>query len=389
MKIGYFRLNAAAMQTPYFPQDIAEQTLMVLFLMVFVIQMYYFWGIFRRLSFYKGKATGSVNEPVSVVICARNEYANLRKNLPLVLDQDHPDFEVIVVNDNSQDDSLELLEELAREHGRLKLVNLSQELNFFRGKKFPLSLGIKSAANDILLLTDADCRPASRHWISSMAGHFREGTDIVLGFGGYAPGPGLLNMLIRHETLWVAIQYLSYALIGRAYMGVGRNMAYRKSLFIKNKGFSSHYTIASGDDDLFINSVATRKNVSIEIGSGSHTISEPEISFMEWIKQKRRHLTTWKYYRSRFKWMLGTWSVSQLLFFGLSALLLCLGYNYIIVASVFLLRFVSYLLITKKAMNRLHERKLLLFSPIAELFLILFYPFLGLANMISKPDKWK
>jgi hypothetical protein len=172
-------------------------------------------------------------------------------------------------------------------------------------------------------------------------------------------------------------------------MGVGRNMAYRKSLFIKNKGFSSHYTVASGDDDLFINSVATRKNVAIEIGIESHTLSVPMGSFRSWFKQKRRHLTTWKYYRGRFKRLLGTWSISQFVFFGFFALLLGLGTNYMIVCALFIFRFVSYLLITKLSMNRLNERKLLVFSPIAELFLIVFYPVLSLVNMFSKPDKWK
>ena len=146
---------------------------------------------------------------------------------------------------------------------------------------------------------------------------------------------------------------------------------------------------ASGDDDLFINSVATQNNVAIEIDHSSHTLSVPNVSVAAWIKQKRRHLTTWKYYRSRFKRLLGSWSISQLVFFVLFALLLVLGYNMIIVGAVFFLRFVSYLLITKLCMNRLNERKLLLFSPIAELFLIVFYPMLSLVNMFSKPDKWK
>ncbi|RLD77137.1 MAG: glycosyl transferase family 2, partial [Bacteroidetes bacterium] len=270
-----------------------------------------------------------------------------------------------------------------------KIVNLNQELNFFHGKKFPLSLGIKSASHEILLLTDADCRPSSKYWIRNMAGKFGRGKEIVLGYGAYERKVGLLNLLIRYETLWVAIQYLSYSLMGKTYMGVGRNMSYRKTLFYKNKGFSSHYTIASGDDDLFINSVATKKNVAIEIDHGSHTISVPEEKIGDWVNQKRRHLTTWKYYRPRFKWLLGTWSISQMFFFGLFILLLALGYNMIIVGSVFILRFVSYLLITKMSMNRLNERKLLLFSPIAELFLIVFYPMLSLVNMFSKPDKWK
>jgi glycosyltransferase involved in cell wall biosynthesis len=197
------------MQLPYFPQDILEQVLMMLYFLAFLIQMVYFWTIFRKLAFCKQKEEDESGEAVSVVICARNEYENLTKHLPLILEQEYPVFEVVVVNDNSQDDSLELLEEMSRADSRLKIVNLSQELNFFRGKKFPLSLGIKSAANDIILLTDADCRPSSRQWIRNMASRFKGDTEIVLGYGAYEPRGNLLNMFIRYETLWVAIQYLS------------------------------------------------------------------------------------------------------------------------------------------------------------------------------------
>ncbi|MCD4725583.1 MAG: glycosyltransferase [Bacteroidales bacterium] len=378
-----------AMQIPYFPLELFEQGLLLVYSLSFIVQMIYFWVFFSRLAFYKNRDDKIVDESVSVVICAKNEYYNLKRNLPLILEQDHPSFEVVVVNDNSQDDSLELLEEMAREHSNLKIVNLSQDLNFFQGKKFPLSLGIKSASNDILLLTDADCRPSSKDWIKNMSGKFRGEKEIVLGYGGYERKRNLINYIIRYETIWVAIQYLSFSLAGRTYMGVGRNLAYSKSLFYRNKGFSSHYTVASGDDDLFINSVATRKNVAIEIAHGSHTVSVPKTSFSSWIIQKRRHLTTWKYYRGRFKRLLGLWSVSQVIFLALFVILLSLGYNVIYIAGLFILRFFSHLMITKKSMNKLNEKELLLISPLAELFLVIFYPVLSLVNMFSKADKWK
>ena len=377
------------MQIPYFPLEPLEQGLLLVYSLSFIIQMIYFWVFYSRLAFYKQRENKTVDEPVSVVICAKNEYYNLKRNIPLILEQDHPSFEVVVVNDNSQDDSLELLEEMAREHSNLKIVNLSQDLNFFQGKKFPLSLGIKSASNDILLLTDADCRPSSKDWIKNMSGKFVGEKEIVLAYGGYERKRNLINYIIRYETLWVAIQYLSFSLAGRTYMGVGRNMAYRKSLFYRNKGFSSHYTVASGDDDLFINSVATRKNVAIEIAHGSHTVSAPKTSFSSWFIQKRRHLTTWKYYRGRFKRLLGLWSVSQVIFLALFVVLLSLGFNVVYIAGLFILRFFSHLMITKKSMNKLNETELLVISPIAELFLVIFYPVLSIVNMFSKVDRWK
>lgn len=376
-------------QLPYYPDQVPEQMLTLTFLLMFLIQMIYLWGVFSKLAFRRKEIEVRPGEAVSVVICARNEYHNLKNNLPLLFKQDYPEFEIVVVNDNSQDESLELLEDLAREEDKLKIVNLSQDLNFFRGKKFPLSLGIKSASHDIILLTDADCYPASDQWIKNMAGHFRDGKDIVLGYGAYAPRNSMINMLIRYETLWTAISYLSFAMAGKAYMGVGRNMAYRKSLFYSNKGFSSHYTVASGDDDLFVNSVATKNNVAVELDADSHTRSIPKTRFSDWVRQKRRHFTTWKFYKRKFKWLLGAWTLSQAFFMAALVVMLVLKFNLIIALSAFLIRIVSYLLITKLCMNRLNEKKLLVFSPIAELFLMVFYPVLSLVNAISKPDKWK
>ncbi len=167
--------------------------------------------------------------------------------------------EVIVVDDNSLDDSKYILGELQKTFKNLQIIPLTQEAKMIKGKKYPLSIGIKEAKHEIVLLTDADCVPASEHWIYKIQDAFTPGIEIVLGYGPYQKGPGLLNKLIRFETFHTALQYFSYALAGKTYMGVGRNLAYRKNLFFQNKGFSSINNIPSGDDDLFINKVATKK----------------------------------------------------------------------------------------------------------------------------------
>ena len=181
------------------------------------------------------------------------------------------------------------------------------------GKKFALTLGIKAAKYDYLLLTDADCYPRDKDWISSMAKHFFNKT-IVLGYGAYEKHKGLLNKLVRFDTFQVAMQYFSYALIGKTYMGVGRNLAYKKSLFFDNKGFATHLHLPSGDDDLFIKEVATYNNTAISIEYSSHTLSVPKMNWKSWIRQKSRHLSTGIYYKNYHKLMLGSWTLSQILF---------------------------------------------------------------------------
>ncbi|HOY31312.1 MAG TPA: glycosyltransferase [Bacteroidales bacterium] len=373
--------------------DPVQFYLYLAFFCLFFIQMVYFWGVFTTFVFSRKKKQPESILPVSVVICARNEYFNLEKNLPLILEQDYPKFEVLVVNDESDDDTGDLLNDLSRKYSNLVVLNTGKNQNYFNGKKFSLALGIKSAHHEIILLTDADCYPMGKDWIRQMQAPFsRPGTQIVLGYGAYKPGKGLLNKLIRFDTLSIAVQYFSWAKSGMPYMGVGRNLAYRKSLFIKSRGFVSHYHVNSGDDDLFINQNATRKNTALVFTPDSHTMSEPKTSFGSWIFQKKRHLTTGKYYKWWHKIILSFFPVTTLAFYVLPVFLIVFNkhlYTIIVVCTFLFLRWLTQLLIIKKAMNKLKEKNLLLFSSLFEIFLIFFNVVLMLSNTGKQQSRWK
>lgn len=369
--------------------EILPMVLLLIFSLGFLVQLFYFWSYFRRLAFYRDTPGGNKEQPVSIVVCAKNEYENLRKNIPYWLDQDYPEFELIIVNDSSDDNTEDLLKDYKNRYGNLKVFDLKQNLNFFKGKKFPLALGIKSASFDIVLLTDADCTPASNQWVRKMQSGFDEGTDIILGFGAYEKSPGTVNAFIRFDTLHVAIQYLSMALAGKTYMGVGRNLAYRKNLFFGHKGFSSHYRLHSGDDDLFINSVATKTNTRIEISKSSHTISGAKTTFNDWFIQKRRHLTTSKFYRRRSRRALVWYGMSKLLMYSLAIVLIILNYNILIVLPALLAYYISLIIIFNKAGLKLDERGLTWVTPAMDLFMTFMNPFLYLSTVLVKPEKWK
>ena len=197
------------------------------FCLVTLIQLFYYLFFFSRLAFYQAKRNKDYQtHPVSVIICARDEATNLAKNLPEILAQQYSTtHEVIVINDNSFDDSKYLLQEFQRKFRQLKITELKQEAQLIPGKKFPLSIGIKAAQHEILLLTDADCMPASASWIEKMQETYRDGTEIVLGYGAYHKNKRALNKFIRWETFHSALQYFSFALAGKPYMGVGRNLS--------------------------------------------------------------------------------------------------------------------------------------------------------------------
>ncbi len=361
----------------------------VLFGVVWIIQMIYYWTLYSRLAFYKEPPADSTDKPVTVIICAKNEYQNLLKNLPSVLEQDYPDYEVIVVNDASDDDSIELLNSFARKYPHLKIFDLERNLNFFTGKKFPLALGIKSAKNEILLLTDADCRPAGPDWIRQMQSHYRQGTEIVLGYGAYKRTVGFLNQLIRYDSFLVAMQYLSFALSGKPYMGVGRNLSYKRELFYRAKGFTSHYKLKSGDDDLFINRVANKRNTRIAVSPDSHTVSTAKTSLIQWIFQKRRHYSTARLYRSRFKFLLALGYLSKLLLYLSFIALMILQYNWIIALAAFSVFFISHWVILAMCTNKMKENDLAVLSPVLEIFLLALIPFIYFSNILYKQERWK
>lgn len=353
------------------------------FAAITAIQIFYYWYFFSRIAFYKQvPREQSQQHPVSVIVCARDEDENLARNLPGLLVQNYPStYEVVTVNDNSLDDSKYILQELKKTFKLLNVVELTQEAKMIPGKKYPLSIGIREAKHEVLLLTDADCVPASEFWIDKMQSAYKESTEIVLGYGAYHKKPGILNKLIRFETFHSALQYLSYALAGVPYMGVGRNLSYKKDLFIRNKGFSSINHTQSGDDDLFINKVATKYNTEVNLDPDAVTLSNPKTTWKAWLKQKSRHYTTAKYYKKKHKFLLGLYFTSQFLFYPLlvaSALL----FDWRFSLAVFGLRLVTQGFVFYKSMKKLGEQDLWPWYFFLDLWMFLYY-------IIFAPTLWR
>lgn len=362
----------------------------IFFCIISFIQIFYYVFFFSRLTFYKKKSKNIYHShPVSVIICARDEAGNLARNLPGSLVQAYKStHEVIVVNDNSFDDSKYLLEELKKEFKQLQVVELTQEAKMIPGKKFPLSIGIKTAKNEIVLLTDADCIPASENWVESMQSAYDDNTEIVLGYGPYEKRKGFLNKLIRWETFHTALQYMSYSLAGLPYMGVGRNLSYKKTVFFRHKGFSSHNNVPGGDDDLFINKSANKLNTSIQIHPDSFTLSKPATSWKQWVQQKQRHYTTSKFYKPIHKWFLGIYSLSHFLYFP-ALISAALFFDWRLVLAIFLIRLILQAITFSKTMKKLGEGDLFLWFLILDIWMFFYYLFFASAIYKKPKQTWK
>lgn len=370
--------------------NILETCLLTALAICFFIHLYYVLGVHLKLANYRVQelsATGAA--PISVIICARNERENLEKYLPQVFEQDYPNFEVIVVNDRSWDGTADFLEGLEKQYANLKVVHVREGEKFIAGKKFAVTMGIKAASHDWLVFTDADCQPATVNWLKGMQAPAANEVDIVLGYSPYFKKRGLLNALVRFETFFTAVNYLAFALKRMPYMGVGRNMAYKKSLFFKSKGFAAHMHIPSGDDDLFVNANATPQNTLIQIHKDTHVWSEPKTSFLTYLRQKKRHIGAGSFYKAKHKFILSAQIFIQFLFYALTITLACFPSTHFIAVGVFLVSLIVRCFVYPKLLKRLNYGGLSWWFPILDIILMVFLVFNAILSVFVKKVAWK
>ena len=366
---------------------------LAIFALVTVIQLAYYLFVYLRVVWQKEKpeapqANGTPS--VSVIICARNEEENLLLNLPTILEQDYPSFEVIVVNDCSEDNTELVLAEFKQKYPQLRSTIIKKDGLFFNGKKFAATMGVKAAQHEWMLFTDADCRPESPQWIASMSRYFVDGKAIVLGYGGYLTQKGYLNKWIRYDTCFAALKYFGFAKIGKAYMGVGRNLAYRQSLFFANNGFAEHAHILSGDDNLLVNRAATKQNVAVTCAATAQTRAIPKKTFTEWIRQKRRYVTTSKYYRkSQIFWLLLE-PFSRVLMWASFVVLMFFSPFWEYVLATFVARMILFIAVMNVAVKRFNEHGILKHAIWFDFVMPFVYLYVYLLNKVSsKHHQWK
>lgn len=363
--------------------------LLILFFSSIACQLIFFFAFGIALTRKQKSSPEVTQEPVSVVVCAHDEEENLRALLPLLLAQNHSQFEVIIVDDRSNDGTFDFLREEAERDSRLRIVKVEHLPPHANGKKYGLTLGIKAAHYDIILLTDADCRPVVDTWVQTMAANFKEQTQFVLGFSPYRKQPGLLNLFIRYETLFTAIQYFSFALLGNPYMGVGRNLAYRKSLFLQNKGFNEYLGVTGGDDDLFVNRHASGNNTAVCTAPAAIILSTPKQSVGEFVQQKIRHLSVGKFYKFKHRFILGLFTLSHLLSWLLGGLLIYLLPDFWWVPGALIIRIIVVSGTVHLFSKRVGHNFEVLAVPLLDFLFAIYYISTGTVALVTKKVQWK
>lgn len=332
---------------------------------LFFIQSCYHWGLYRNLYLHcKKEKKETDTPPLSVILVAKDAASDLQKNLPAILEQDYPEFEVIVIYEQSADDNCEdVLKLLQEKYPHLHHSFIPDSARYISHKKLGITMGIKASHYDWLVFTEPNCRPESNQWLRKMARNFTSNTDIVLGYSNYEKTIGWFNRKITFDTMLNSMRQLGRAIGGHPYTGCGRNLAYRKSLYYNQKGFASHLNLQRGEDDLFVNRTANKKNTRIETSPESIVrITAPHFK-KNWAEDKLSYNMTSHYFKGISRYVMGFETCSRLLFF--LAFIACLMYgiwmqDWItvgIASFLWLIRFVLLLVVFRKTSIALGERK--------------------------------
>ena len=384
--------------------DIVEWTLVGLLGVLFIAQVYWYSRYLaaparkiRKGQRDKVQGTKEDASGVTVILCAHNESENLSHYLQALLTQDYPTYEVIVVDDGSEDSTREIVERYMTHDPRVRMTFVPYGARVGSTKKLALTLAAKAAQYEYLLLTDADCVPESNQWIREMMAGFGyglpvtgDGKDIVLGFSPYFEEKGFVNRLVRYDTLFNGLHYLGAALCGHPYMGVGRNLAYRKSLFFESGGFTHLMTNRAGDDDLFVNHVATKQNTAVVVTPEAYTWSLSKKTLKEWWQQKRRHLSVSPNYKPVTKFRLTLEPLTRGLFYA-TVIGAVIGYRLsvigLIAVGLFLIRWLLQTLIINISARRMGLKR---FGMLSILWFDITLPLVNLwMILVPKKYKWK
>ena len=371
-----------------FITDTQSIVLAAILLLSLIFSCLYFGYYHFRLGRWHAKKVADTEKlpPVSVVLTARNESVWLKENLVYLLEQDYPDFEVVVVNYQSHDDTEQVLKLLKGYYPHLKVVPFPKDVNLFQGKKYPLSIGIQSAKNDVLLLADPECTPKNMKWLRGMVkGYYRDDVQMVLGFCGLTRKKSLLGLLQRYDNLAYSANYLGSALLGHPYTATGRNLSYRRSFFFDRGAFVNHYQVAGGADDLFVYQNATRKNTAICIDDDALLTTEAKPTFSQWHRQRLDRVSTRNWHSVGGRVIEDLPALAALLFYGTGAGLLLLGtLPWVTLVAAVVLRWTWQMVSFAQLCKRFDGGWIYLLTPLLEIYFIIANTILVLTPLRGK-----
>ncbi|CAM1358629.1 Glycosyl transferase family 2 [Tenacibaculum sediminilitoris] len=359
------------------------------FVVVTAIQvLYYLFFLTFAYGQNKIKINTDVNIPVSVIVYVKNNADVLIDSIQNLTKQKYSSFEIVLVNNASSDNSLDIIETLQKKHSNIKVVNVENTEAFWGNKKYALTLGVKAATHEHLLFTEINSKALSKNWIHEIASNFSQENTIVIGYQKLKRKKNSFsNLLIRFNHLLRTIQSLSFVKFRNPYNATNHNFAYTKSVFFKVNGYINHLNTFIGEADLFLKDAATTNNTTYSIKLDSFVVSNKHLSFKEWFYSQKQTSILFSLYKLKPRFFLRLFTLTKLLFYLLAIYTTILNWKLSLpfIISYFLIQYV----VLGKSASKLHEKNIILLLPFLDICLVLLQISIFISNQISKPTHWK
>ncbi len=368
----------------YFPIEINSLTYYLIGASLVLTVVLFLWFLMRFLTIKKGinrDYNFTEEKPgASIIVYAKNDADYLAQFLPIILNQDYPNFEVIVVNDGSTDATKDLLSDFEMRYSNLYQTFAPEDTRSVSRKKLSVMLGIKAAKYDYIINTNANCQPQTDQWIAAIMRNFTKGVDVVIGHAHpiYKEDRGIGRWFRSFHFLQNCIQYLVYAINGKPYRGTNDNLAYRKQTFFNNKGFSHSMNLHYGDDDVFVSEIANEDNTRVELSSDSILIAHYYDVAEAFVNLKLRYDFTSRYLHTTAFAQSSFISFIYILDFLAIAGIIAIDYinplNYAIAVGLLLMLTLPQIIIYRKTAKIMQSIRLFFSVPLFSLL----YPFINL-----------
>lgn len=340
--------------------------------------------------FFKSKKTNKINTkpPISLLIFVKNSAAYLEKNLTYFLNQDYPEFEILLIDNCSSDDTDEVLEKIKTKHKKVRIINVENNESFWANKKYTYTLAIKAAKYNHLLFSEIIAKPISKNWILEMSNQISDKKSLVLGYTKHNTSKGFMNLLIRFNDVLDALKAFTFTKFNTPFRASAYNFSFTKDNFFRVNGFIKHIKINYGKDDLFLRDAYFKKNTSFSIDEDSFVEITKEKTFKDWFSAQKRNSFLQNHYKLNHQILLFLYTITKLgsltlgitlLFFYPYKIILC------IIGFYFLVKTIVLALATKK----FKEPKIIFLFPFLEIILILLQISIFINNLMLKPNHWK
>ena len=369
---------------------LSELVLLTVFGVLFLLRLLHLFLFTGRVLFRKKVDNNEAEKkPLSLILTIRNEEENLKNNLPKILSLENIDFEMVVVDDFSQDNSYLILGLLKDRYKRLTISALNQETKF--STKLALNIAIKATNNKWILTVPVSLAEVAAEWLDYISQATNNEKNVVIGYSTVARSKGFYNRLTRIENYFSYLKSTGYILNGIPFVYSVENVAFQKEKYFEIGGFGQKVTEHYANLELVINSFIRKKTTAVLFNKESSIRKTEVVKRADYFDLLKKSIRIESHLSSSKRVILFLIEFGKLLFLPIAAfVIVLLPELWIILAGLMGFIFTPYLFIIKITQNRLNERKIFIPSLVYDLLMPYYKLFFRWHfNRRSRKNRWK